>query len=101
MFDINETELNTNILTFSKRQMEVDDQMIPYKQVSQTATTYWEKLTKKGRGFKFDKDKPLLQYIDEAMTEEYGNDKSQWTRPKLRRIKYVIESMILNKMDDE
>ena len=72
----------------------INGESVPLSDVSQTAATYWDKLTKKGRGFKFNKSKPLLFYVDEAMTEVYGEPNSNWTVENLKKLKDKIKGNI-------
>ena len=77
----------------------MEDNELLFKDISTSFDSYWDRLTKKKKGFSFDKMKPIVSYIDEEMKRKFGEpDKSTWTRANLRSIEPDIVAKIRSNM---
>ena len=78
-----------------------NDKWVALGLAATTTDTLWEKLTKPGKGFKFDgEDKfagiPPMKYLDEAMRKKYGGHQANplWTKDNREEvIKALIEEL--------
>ena len=62
-----------------------------FREISLKPDTFYQILTKSRSGFTFNKEVPIIQFIDETMEEMYGHpDPTTWTRERLWSIKQDI-----------
>ena len=74
---------------------------LPVSEVSTKWLTFWDQLTKKRSGFSFNRSVPIIQYIDDAMKEEWGEpSEDTWTIANLHSVRKKIKNKILSEMND-
>ena len=74
---------------------------LPVSEVSTKWLTFWDQLTKKRSGFSFNRSVPIIQYIDDAMKEEWGEpSEDNWTIANLHSVRKKIKNKILSEMND-